>query len=178
MIINKKYIRQYGIFPENYDLTEVMQYVPIAEEIWVAPLIGQELMDELAEQVEEDDISPENATLLTDGQLWRFLSMAVALESLPMLWVNLSQVGLTLGKSDNSESISLKDMTLVQSHLRNQVEVLKESVKRFICSHSDSFPSADLCSCGCNGCQSNNKLLKPNPNYQLYSTYRRCSNIR
>lgn len=178
MIINQKYLKEYGIFPENYDLKEVMQYVPIAQEIWLKPLIGEDLLDELEEQVEEDDLSPENATLLTDGQLWRYLSMAVALEALPMLWVHLSQVGLTLGKSDNSDSISLKDLTLVQQHIRNQVEVLKESVKHFICSHQESFPSADLCSCGCSGCQSNNKLLKPNPLNMLYSTYRRCSNIR
>lgn len=178
MIINQKYLKEYGIFPENYDLKEVLQYVPIAQEIWVKPLIGEDLLEEIEEQVEEDDLSPENATLLTDGQLWRYLSMAVALEALPMLWVNLSQVGLTLGKSENSDSISLKDLTLVQQHIRNQVEVLKESVKHFICQHQESFPSADLCSCGCSGCQSNAKLQKPNPNYPLYSTRRKCSNIR
>ena len=178
MIINQKYLKEYGIFPENYDLKEVMQYVPIAEEIWVKPLIGEDLLEEIEEQVEEDDLSPENSTLLTDGQLWRYLSMAVALEALPMLWVNLSQVGLTLGKSDNSDSISLKDLTLVQQHIRSQVEVLKESVKHFICQHQESFPSADLCSCGCSGCESNSKLIKPNPLNILYSTRRKCSNIR
>ena len=45
MIINEKYLKQYSPIPLNYNLTEVKNYIPVAEKIWVKPLIGNELFE-------------------------------------------------------------------------------------------------------------------------------------
>ena len=178
MIINKKFFAEYSPIGKNYDYSEIMLYVPVATEIWLRPLIGSDLLDEIEEQVASNTVSEENAALLTEGKLWQYLCYATCYEGLPFLWTNISEVGITLGKSDNSDSITLKDLTYIQQHLRNQVEVLKDSVKRYICEHSELFPLADVCACGCSCCGNNAKLNYPNPNFQLYSPYRRNTNLR
>lgn len=173
MIINEKYLKQYSPIPLNYNLAEVKNYIGVAEKIWVKPVIGYDLFDEIQEQVDNNDISEENATLLTEGGLWQYLAFATVLEALPIIWGHISEVGITKGKSDNSDSLSLKDMTYIQQHIRGQVEVLKDQLKTWLCEHSDSFPSADFCSCGCSICEDNKgKLNKPNKYQQLYSTRR------
>lgn len=171
MIINQKYLKQYSPLPLNYDLTDIMIYVPVATEIWVRPLIGDDLTDEIEEQVENNTLSDENATLLTDGLLWQYLSFATCLEALPICWSRFSEVGVTKGKSENSDSLSLKDMTYVEQHLRKQVEFLKDSVKKWLCQHSESFPALDCCQCGCSCCEQA-QLHKPNKWLQLYGTCR------
>lgn len=178
MIINKQYLAKYSPLPSNYDFSEVMNYVPVAEEIWIRPLIGDDLYFEIEEQVKDNDVSEENATLLTEGKLWQYLSYATVLEGLPFIWTNISAAGITLGRSDNSESVSLKDMTYIESHLRRQVEFLKDSVKKWLCEHYESFPTLDVCACECSCCGGTAKLNHPNPMKQLYSTRKRCTDLR
>lgn len=179
MIINEKYMKQFSPIPLNYNMAEVKNYIPVAEKIWVIPLIGYDLYDEINEQVADNEVSPENATLLTEGGLWQYLAFATVYEALPMIWSHISEVGVTKGKSDNSDSLDLKDMTYVSQHLRNQVEVLKDQLKKWLCEHYDSFPTVDVCACGCSNCCNHDaKLNYPNPQAQIYSTYRKNTNLK
>ena len=179
MIINEKYMKQYSPIPLNYNMAEVKNYIPVAEKIWVKPLIGSDLFDEIDEQVANNTVSQENATLLTEGGLWQYLAFATVYEALPMIWSHISEVGVTKGKSDNSDSLDLKDMTWVTQHLRNQVEVLKDQLKKWICEHQDSFPLADVCACNCSSCcNTQAKLNHPNPQTQIYTTLRRNTRLK
>ena len=179
MIINQTYIKKYSPIPLNYNLAEVMNYVGVAEKIWVKPLIGYELFDEIEEQVKNNEVSEENATLLVEGGLWQYLAFATVFEALPVIWAHISEVGITKGKSDNSDSLDLKDMTYMSQHLRNQVEVLKDQLKKWICEHAAYYPKADLCSCNCDGCCKHTAQLNaPNPQFQVYKPYKRNTNLR
>ena len=178
MIINEKYFKQYSPIPVNYNMTEIKNYIPVATKIWVIPVIGRNLYNELEQQVKNNQVSEANATLLTEGGLWQYLSFATVYEALPMVWSHISEVGVTKGRSDNSDSLELKDMTYVSQHLRNQVEVLKDQLKKWLCEHSVSFPLADVCACGCSSCQENAKLSKPNPQAQIWSTRRKCTDLK
>ena len=178
MIINEKYFKQYSPIPVNYNMTEIKNYIGVAEKIWVKPLIGYGLFDEIEQQIMENTVSEENATLLTEGGLWQYLAFATVYEALPMIWSHISEVGVTKGKSGNSDSLDLKDMTYVSQHLRNQVEVLKDQLKKWICEHYTYYPLADVCACECSCCGNNAKLNYPNPNQQLYKPYKRCTDIK
>jgi len=181
MIINKKYLAEYSPLPQNYDFTEIFQYVPTAELTWIIPILGEPLYEEINEQVSSNTISPENGTLLTEGNLWRLLGHATVLEGLPFLWVNISQVGLTLGKSENSDSATLKDLTFIQSHLRSHVETLKDAVIKFLDDHHESYPLYQPKNCGCNdncSCQPKGHLNSPNPMVQLYTPPRKDIDIK
>lgn len=179
MIINEKYFKQYSPIPLNYNMAEIKNYIPVAEKIWVKPVIGYDLFSEIEEQVKNNEVSEANATLLTEGGLWQYLAFATVYEALPMVWSHISEVGVTKGKSDNSDSLTLKDMTYVGQHLRSQVEVLKDQLKKWLCEHNLSFPKMDCCSCGCSCCnQGNAKLNPPNPMNEIYSTNRKCTDLK
>lgn len=179
MIINKKLLSQYSPLPINYDYSEIMNYVPVAEEIWIRPLIGEDLYDEIDKQVSENKISEEIQALMTDGKLLQYLSYATCLEGLPFLWTNISTVGITLGKSDNSDSVTLKDLIYVENHLRRQVEFLKDSVKRYICERPEYYPLADFCACGCSACcNDDSELNNPNKWKQIWSTPKKNTDLR
>lgn len=179
MIINELYLKKFSPIPLNYNLTEVMNYVGVAEKIWVIPLIGYDLYDEINEQVKTNTVSEENATLLTEGGLWQYLAFATVYEALPVIWAHISEVGITKGKSDNSDSLDLKDMTYMTQHIRNQVEVLKDQLKKWICEHYESFPLADVCACGCSSCCNHDaKLNRPNPEFLVYGTPRKNTNLK
>lgn len=178
MIINKKYLKQFSPIPLNYQLDEVLNYVPVAEKIWIIPILGTEFFDELQEQVDNNELSEENATLCVDI-LWQYLSYATVLEALPILWANISQVGITVGKSENADSVSLKDMTYIEQHVRRQVEVLKDNLIDYLEEHWESFPLYHSSHCNCSKCCSKRgRLNDPNPMQQIYGMPRRYTDIR
>lgn len=171
MIINEKYLKEYSPIPLNYDLTELRNYIGVAEKIWVVPVLGQDLYDEIQSQVDENKLSDENSTLLTEGGLWQYLAFATCLEGLAFIWANFSEVGITLGKSDNSESVNLKDITYIEQNLRRQVEVLKDSLIKWLNSHLDSFPKYIPYM------ESPIGIYEPNPNTQLLTPPRVCVDL-
>lgn len=179
MIINEKFFKEFSPIPINYNMAELKNYIEVAQEIWVRPLIGNDLMDELEEQVAKNEVTDVNASLLVNGKLWQYLCYATCYEGLSFIWANFCEQGITLGKSDFSDSITLKDLTYIESHLRRQVEFLKDSVKRYICERSNYFPLVCQCECECNSCCGNKaKLNEPNKYQQLYSTRRKNTDLK
>lgn len=178
MIINETYLKKFSPIPLNYNMAEIKNYIDIAEKIWILPLVGYEWYQELEEQVKNNEVSDANATALIEA-IWPYLGFAVAYEALPSLMYHVSEVSVTKGHSDNSDAIDLKELSYYQQHLRNQVEVRKDFCKKWICEHHESFPLADVCACNCDCCCNfNPQLNAPNPQYEVYKPFKKCTNIR
>ena len=176
-IINEKWLKEFSPIPLNYNLKELHNYIKLAEVIWVLPVIGQDLYDELLDQVANNNLTDENSTALVEA-IYPYLGFAVALEALPVIWAHISEVGITKGKSDNSDSLDLKDMTYMQQHLRTQVEARKDYCKKWLCEHNETFPTLDVCACGCDSCNNKPMLNFPNPNFEIYGTPRKNTKLR
>lgn len=177
MLINKELTKRFGLWPRNYDLTEVMNYVDISEKIWIIPTIGHAQYDELQEQVKNNTLTPENSTLLVEA-IYPYLTMAMAYESCPILWGHLSEIGWTKGHSDTSESLSLKELSHIENHIRRQLEVRKDFAIQWIKDRIQYYPLIAQCtSCDCS-CNNNAKLNPPNKLQELYSTRRKCTDLR
>lgn len=194
-IINEEYFKQYSPIPDNYNIKEIKPFFKVAEQLWVMPLLGQALYDELLEQVCTNDVTPENSTLLL--VVYPYLSFAICYEALPFISYHFSQVGVTKGKSDNSDSVSINDVNFISTQLRSQVETMKGQLKDFLNNHKDIYPlyKSDDCECSsqnvCEDCgwiadyygsgrydwqyfralyEANRN--KPNPRLQVYTTRR------
>lgn len=193
-LINEEYFKQYSPIPENYNIKEIKPFFKVAEQLWVLPLLGQALYDELLEQVCANEITPENSTLLL--VIYPYLSFAICYEALPFISYHFSQVGVTKGKSDNSDSVSINDVNFISTQLRNQVETMKGQLKKFLDEHSDVYPLYKPADCGvcdtvCDDCswiadyygsgrydwkyfralyEANRN--RPNPRLQVYTTRR------
>lgn len=177
-IINEKWLKEFSPIPLNYNMKELHNYIKLAEAIWIVPVIGQAFYDELIDQVAENDLTEDNSTALVEA-IYPYLGFAVAYEALPVMWAHISEVGITKGKSDNSDSLELKDMTYVQQHLRVQVEARKDFCKKWLCERNTLFPNIDCCACGCSCCnEGKGRLNEPNPYRQLYTTRRRMTDLR
>lgn len=146
-IINEEYFKQYSPIPDNYNIKEIKPFFKVAEQLWVMPLLGQALYDELLEQVCTNDVTPENSTLLL--VVYPYLSFAICYEALPFISYHFSQVGVTKGKSDNSDSVSINDVNFISTQLRSQVETMKGQLKDFLNNHKDIYPlyKSDDCEC-------------------------------
>lgn len=176
MLINRKFLAKYSPYPVNYDLTEVMQYVDISEVLWIIPLIGYAQYNELCDQVKNNNLTPENSTLLTEV-IYPLLGFCIAYESLPLTWSKITEVGIVKNHSDTSEPLTLKDMTWIQEHLKRQIQARGDYAIQWIGDRIEYFPLIAQCkTCKC--CTNDEDLYKPKTFQQLYSTYRKNTNLK
>lgn len=175
ILFNDKWLKEFSVIPLNFNTKEVQNYLKLAETIWLEPVIGRPLYDELLYQVKNNQLTDENSTLLVEA-IYPYLGFCVAYEALPTLIYHVSEVSVTKGKSDNSEPIDLKETTYFEAHLRRQIEARKDYLIKWLDCHCDSFPLYQP-SCN-NSCCDAKGLNKPNPMFELYTPPRKNTTLR
>ena len=154
-LITEDYFKAYSPIPDNYNIKEIKPYFHVAEKLWIEPIIGMPLYEELLDEVEKDEVTPENATLLLN--IYPLLAFAITYESLPFVGYHLSQVGITKGKSEISEPVSINDVNYISTQLRNQCETMKMLLKKFLDENAEHYPlyyADNTVECNCdNDCE-------------------------
>ena len=175
MIITKNKLKDYSLIPKNFQLDDIWNFLDSTEALFVRPMLGVDMYDEICGQVKSNTVSPENATLLTEGGLWSYLGCAFTLQTLPFVFAHWSQVGITKGKSENSDSVDLKDLTYLTNHLRSNLEEFKKYTLKWLQEHQESFPlwAPDWQACGCpeiqqSCCSGKAEFVMPEPLKILY----------
>lgn len=176
ILFNDKWLKEFSVIPLNFNTKEVQNYIKLAETIWLEPAIGTPFYEELLYQVKNNALTEENSTALVEA-IYPYLGFCVAYEALPTLIYHVSEVSITKGKSDNSETIDLKETNYFEQHLRRQIEARKDYLIKWLCERQDLFPLFYNCQCG--GCCNENKGLKtPNPMFSFFTPPRKNTNIR
>ena len=151
-LITEDYFKTYSPISDNYNIKDIKPYFHVAEKLWIEPIIGTPLYEELLDEVEKNEVTSENATLLLN--IYPLLAFAIVYESLPFVGYHLSQVGITKGKSENSEPVSINDVNYISTQLRNQCETMKMLLKKFLDEHVEHYPlyyadNTVECKCDC-----------------------------
>ena len=151
-LITEDYFKTYSPISDNYNIKDIKPYFHVAEKLWIEPIIGTPLYEELLDEVEKNEVTSENATLLLN--IYPLLAFAIVYESLPFVGYHLSQVGITKGKSENSEPVSINDVNYISTQLRNQCETMKMLLKKFLDEHAEHYPlyyadNTVECKCDC-----------------------------
>lgn len=162
-LINEQYLKEYSPLPLNINIEDIMPYVLITEHLWIRPLIGITQYEELQHQVEDNNVTELNSTLLL--KIYPLLSFATCFEALPILMYHISEVGITKGHSENSSSITNGDVNYINSHLRTQCAVLQNELIEWLEEHQEHYPLL--------------RIEKPStsPSQQLYNTNRNGKQI-
>lgn len=184
-LITEEYLKQYSPIPNNFNIEDIKPFFNIAEEIWIVDVIGRKLYNELLEQVSENNVSGENATLLL--KIYPYLSMAIVYEALPFLNAHISEKGITLNSSENSTPISATEFNNISNQVRTQLEVLKKMLKSFLNEHSECYPLYEADGTCCNeselsDCDAfalflwNSSTLNVNKELRWYNFYQKIKN--
>ena len=137
-LMNKEYLAEYSLFPKNYNYDEITNFLKLAEMLHIVPVVGQALYEELLDQVNKNEVTPANASLLL--KIYPFLGAAVFEVAVPAVAIHISEVGLTLGKSENSESASVEHINYLTNYIKSSMVPLKQQLVDFLNEHSDLYP--------------------------------------
>lgn len=137
-LMTADYLKEYSLLPKNYNIDEIWNIVSLTEYTKIVPLIGIELYTELLDQVEANQVTSKNASLLL--QIYPFEGLAVVEQSLPMLAYRINEAGITKNSSENSEPITLKEIDFLTNYIKSQLEVLRPKLVKYLEANKDLYP--------------------------------------
>lgn len=146
-LFNEEYLKEYSLLPTNFNTKEVWNFIPLTEQLHIVPVIGQALYEELLDQVEKNEVTPANASLLLE--IYPFEGLALMEVCMPYLAMHITEVGITLGKSENSDSADVNDINYLTNYVRSQMEPLKNKLISFLKNNKDLYPLYKDIDCTC-----------------------------
>ena len=137
-LFNEEYLKEYSLLPTNFNTKEVWNFIPLTEQLHIVPVIGQALYEELLDQVEKNEVTPANASLLLE--IYPFEGLALMEVCMPYLAMHITEIGITKGKSENSDSADVNDINYLTNYVRSQMEPLKNKLISFLKNNKDLYP--------------------------------------
>lgn len=162
LIISEELLKDYSPITDDTVIKEFVPYISIAQAIYVEPLLGEELLDELKLQVQDDSLTPFNSALIE--KIAPALAHFAVYQGLPFHWASIINKGVTIRESENSKGVAVDDIAQLRRWIRNDAETLLTLAIKYLCKCEDNYPlwnpDKDYCNtgCGCNGSGNSSKF--------------------
>lgn len=146
-LINEELLKLHSPITNATDITEFIPYLFIAQELYITPILGEPLMDELKTQIAENTLTPINGDLIV--KIAPALSFFTVYQGLPFHWASIVNKGVTIRESENSKGVELNDISQLRRWIRDDAEIFTKMLIDFMCRCRNSYPlwrpSQDCC---------------------------------
>lgn len=147
LIIDEEGLLRYSPLARNCNAEKISGWVAITQQIDVAPLLGEALMEELQEQIAAGSLTPLNKALLL--KIWPFLALQTTVRALRALAYSVAEKGLTKAHSENSEALSEKEIGAWRADLAADASHARDLLLDYLRSCRDAYPLwAEPCDAG------------------------------
>ncbi|SBW07144.1 DUF6712 family protein [uncultured Dysgonomonas sp.] len=137
-LISEKLFKMHSPVTSNTDITEFIPYICIAQELHIASILGEPLMEELCEQVSANTLTPENSDLIL--KIAPVLSFCAVYQALPFHWATIVNKGITIRESENSKGVDIRDLAQLRQWVKNDADVLKQQLVDFLYKCRTNYP--------------------------------------
>lgn len=159
-LISTALFKQYSPLKDDTDIAKFVPYVLMAQQIYILPIIGKPLYDELQEQIKLADVIPvpdpnpisaANRALLQ--KIAPTLSQYAVYQGLPSHAAAIVNKGVTMRSSDNSDPVTFKDLAQLRRWIKDDAEVLANQLISYLsgCGDYPLWKPDASCGCGDNG---------------------------
>lgn len=168
-LINEKLFKENSPIKDDTVIAKFVPYINIAQKMYITPILGQALVEELQTQIKEASVVPAPSTnpITPDNQalimaLAPALSFWAVYQGLPFHWAAIVNKGVTLRESENSGAVGINDIAQLRRWLRDDAQRLSSDLAKYLCSCKAKYttwaPSSEY---GCGGCGSDGKTPAP-----------------
>lgn len=155
-LINEDLFKAYSPVREDTAVVEFVPYILMAQKMYIKPLIGIPLYEELQTQIKAasvdpappvNPISPQNRALIIE--LAPALSHYAVYQGLPFHWASLVNKGVTIRESENSKGVDVNDVAQLRRWLKDDAERLARDLVDYLrnCGDYPLYKPADACGC-------------------------------
>lgn len=138
-LITENYIKENSPVTQAVNMKDLFPHIIAAQELFVQNILGSEFYTHILNSFENQNLTPEEVTLVQDyvkpAVLWRTVSLA-----LPWLQFNLRAKGVLTNTDDNAFPSSTLDLKYLRNEASNRAEFQENLLTKFLCKESNDYP--------------------------------------
>ena len=138
VLISEELLKLYSPLSKNIGVDKVIPFVILAQDFYIAPILGNPLLVNLQDEVDGGTLTEENKALVI--KIAAPLSLYATYLAMRSVAYTISEKGLTKEKSDNSEALSADEIGDFRLDLKNQAEMAEKLLIKYLCSCQDLYP--------------------------------------
>ena len=136
--MTEDYFKDHSVLNENVDWTLVQPIMIMVQDKYIQSILGTNLFDEIANEIQAVSVSNNNETLLNlyvrKCIIWYVLS-----ELAPILKYRFQNKGIMVRNSENSQPASLEEVQDVAARFKNTAEWYGERITDYLKENSDTY---------------------------------------
>lgn len=137
--INATYIKEFTFVDENVDEKYLLVSIKEAQEIHIREYIGSGLYDELVSQIDNNNLTALNTTLL-DTYIIPSLKWWVIYEAAPFLTFKFTNKNIVTKNSDNSTTIGANDLDRLMEFVKHKAQYHTRRLINYLLEYESSYP--------------------------------------
>lgn len=157
LLISKKDLQEYTSLNANTDVDKVIQFVLIAQQIWIQQYTGSKLLNKIKTDITNSALSGNYITLVAT-YLKPMLIHFTMVEYLPFCAYTISNKGIYKHSSENAEIVSKEEVDYLIEKEKRIAESYAQRFLDYICINQNLFPEYNTNTQGDQYPQSNNFL--------------------
>lgn len=139
LFINPQTIKATTYVDENVDEKYIRIAIELAQRLWIRPIIGSGLFDELQTQINAATLTALNTTLLSTYiqpamEYWTLYELVE-----PMLY-KFQNKNIAKKNSDNSNPIDLDEAVHLKNKFKNIAESYTDTIKLYLLQNTSNYP--------------------------------------
>lgn len=152
-IISEELLKMNSPITPDTVISGFIPYITIAQSIYIEPVLGIALMDELKTQVKDNSLTPLNSALIR--RVAPPLAYFTAYQALPFHWAKIVNKGITIKESENSKGVDIDDIAQLRRWLRTDAGMLLKLLIAYLCKNKADYslwrPDKNYCRGGAQG---------------------------
>lgn len=131
LIMTENYFKEYSTVNMNVDMKVVTPVLFEVQDMYIKPLLGTKLFNQILTEIQANTVTSENQTLLNDYVLPCMIQYTKA-ELLPELKYRLQNKGVMVKSSENSSAADLQEIQFLIDRAKNKGEWYAERTTKFL----------------------------------------------
>lgn len=137
LFISEQYIKDNSPINGNVDDKYIRSTIYMCQKVYILPLLGTALYNELNTEINAGSVSADNQTLIED-YLYDTLLYYVLAEGIALFTYKIENKSVVKKTSDNSSPIDSEEVSMLRDMYKDKAEYFAERVTKYLCEYASS----------------------------------------
>ena len=140
LFISENYLKEYSIINGNADMKVITPTIQLVQDLFIHPILGSDLYDEIVAEINASSVSTANQNLL-DNYIIPCMLWFILCECTPVFKYRYMNKGVMVKNSENSSPADLNEIQFLMDKWRNNAEEYAERATKFLRKNTVTYPN-------------------------------------
>lgn len=137
--MSESYLKETSLINENVDMKLLTPVIQLVQDLFIHPILGTDLYEEIISQIGSSSVSANNQTLL-DNYILPCMRWYVMCKAAPGVQYQYTNIGVRVASSEKSQAADLQQLQFIMDSWENNAEEYAQRATNFLKANTDTYP--------------------------------------